>query len=305
MEENNTTPSQEPAPVTPAPEKTPLFYKKELLITLLSFLVISLAFGLLTLCFNFPTDLANLQMSKGKVSIDYNPAYLTPVIVLACLNSLLVTLLGLFAPLLPSKPTVNKAKNWIVYLILLLLGLAAYFIIAFGLMAYKLPLWAALIIDNFICDIYLYLMLKLYLYNYVEDKRLFYEIIRFALVGIIAGLFDFATCYVFEFKILPQSWADIWLTIVSVTMGFIIGVTVNYLCSVYMVYKATTDKSISKTMWGKVLFVILAAVGLGINYLLQWLFYDKLGLGFLTVFIIRTLIVMVWNYLSRKYLIFK
>ena len=81
--------------------------------------------------------------------------------------------------------------------------------------------------------------------------------------------------------------------------------------STYMVYKASKS-NLAKTAKGVIFFVVLSAIGLGIGigleYLLYDLFYLTLGIGIFiypVVFVVRTLVVMVYNYLSRKLLIYR
>lgn len=303
-------PNQEPSAAPTEPSKAepkqekPVFYKKELILALGAIILLSLLFSCLSLIYKTPASDATNWGEIAKIKFDWN--FMPYTIGFAVGDGIIITVLILFGRLMgQEKPILNKARPWITYAILFILGLAAYIVMVVGLRTIPISFFAAVLIANLIYSVYLYLMAKLYFFGYVYDKRIFYEVVRFALVGVIASIFDLTTCYLFEFVILPQTWPSIWLTIVSVTMGFIIGVTVNYLCSVYMVFKATTEKDKSRTAWGRVLFVILAAVGLFIGYGLQYLFYDYLKVGYVTTFIIRTLIVLIWNYFSRKYLIFR
>ncbi|MCI2069394.1 MAG: GtrA family protein [Bacilli bacterium] len=285
-------------------EKKPAFYKTELLVNGLAILLFSLAVGLISLIYKGPSDMRSLVLS-AQSTLNYDFNLIPYALIFSLVDGFLLTGLNLLFPYKEEKAQVKSLRNWIVYTVLFLLGLLAYFVMAFGLMAFSLSAPVSFGLANLIFSIYIFLMIKLYFFQAIEDKGKFWEIVRFALVGVIASLFDFTTCYLFEFKILPQSWVPIALTIVSVTMGFIVGVTINYLCSVYMVFKATTEKSIGKTGKGKFLFVFLGAVGLFMGYGLQWFFFDLLKVGYVVTFIIRTLIVLVWNYLSRKAWIFK
>jgi putative flippase GtrA len=288
-------------------ETKPVFYKKELIIASVLILAISLIFALLSLIYKGPFNMTSLKMGKDSstyIELDLNALYYS--LSFAAAEGIILACSVLFFPVIgKEKPVMNKLSSWIIMSVLYLLGICAYAVIVIGLMTFKINLLVSTLVASLIYLIYLYLMIKMYFFSYVSDKRVFYEIVRFALVGVIAAMFDFSTCYVFEYFILPQTWQAIYLTIGSVTAGFIVGVTVNYLCSVYMVFKDTTSKDTSKTPKGRFMFVFLSAVGLLFGYGLQYLFYDFMGVGYVLTFIIRTLIVLVWNYLSRKYLIFR
>ena len=142
------------------------------------------------------------------------------------------------------------------------------------------------------------------------SNALFWEIFRFAIVGLVAAVFDFATCFIFQFLIFGGSTA-LYVTGIATVMGFIIGVTINYLMSTYMVYKAAKS-NFSKSAKGIITFLVLSILGLLIGVGIQYVLYDFLfihiGVSFLTYpvdFVIRTLVVMVYNYITRKLFIYR
>ena len=146
--------------------------------------------------------------------------------------------------------------------------------------------------------------------NRTYSNNLFWEIFRFGIVGLVAAVFDFLTVFAFRFGVFG-SGTDWYVTLISTTCGFIVGVTINYLMSTYMVYKASKS-NLAKTAKGVIFFVVLSAIGLGIGIGLEYLLYDffflNLGIGIFiypVVFVVRTLVVMVYNYLSRKLLIYR
>ena len=156
-------------------------------------------------------------------------------------------------------------------------------------------------------DLFIY---KLYMENRTYSNNLFWEIFRFGIVGLVAAVFDFLTVFAFRFGVFG-SGTDWYVTLISTTCGFIVGVTINYLMSTYMVYKASKS-NLAKTAKGVIFFVVLSAIGLGIGIGLEYLLYDffflNLGIGIFiypVVFVVRTLVVMVYNYLSRKLLIYR
>ena len=184
------------------------------------------------------------------------------------------------------------------------LGLCAYVVLSQIIYVYlNLGKGLSFFISTSITLIYVYIMFKLYFQNKVDSKKIIWELVRFALVGIIAALFDFSTVSLMRFAVLKNVSNNTLVTIVAVTCGFIVGVIVNYLCSIFMVYKTGVNNS--KTLKGAALFVGLSAAGLLIGIGLEAIFYDWLKLPYPAVFVIRTLVVLVWNYVTRKLFIFK
>lgn len=294
MESNSTTNNQQ------IENKRPIVYKKEAVIISCIIILLSTIVSLISLPLHFSEE--SIKVGEFLILKDQ----ILPSFLFGLGVNIILFLVSYFFKLTPDKNTFldNKLTNIICLSILFLLGILAFIVLntviySLGLTNFPLTTF----ISSFIELIYFYLMIKLYVFNYIQEKNIFYEIIRFALVGVIASIFDFTTCFIFQFYIL-NSLPAIWITILSVTAGFIIGVIVNYLCSVYMVFKSSSSNK-SKTLYGKVLFLVLACVGLGLGYLLQYFFYNVLNVGYVSTFIIRTLIVLVWNYLSRKFFIFK
>jgi len=276
-----------------------LFNKKELIVMSLVVLAITILSSILINLINFSNNY--IEIAELRVNIPL----LLPSLLISLLGGIIITIVPILFKLPAVKPILSSKKYWIIYMILFVLGLVAFQAIIMGLTSLSVSLPISTAVSVIVFSIYLYLMLKMYIYGYIGHKGIFYEVVRFGLVGVIAAMFDFTTCYIFQYLILPQSWSDIALTIVSVTFGFMVGVFVNYICSVYIVFRNTTDKNKSRTLFGRFLFVALASMGLFMGYGFQYLFFNLLHLGYILTFVIRTLIVLVWNYLSRKFFIFK
>ena len=204
----------------------------------------------------------------------------------------------------------NKCRNAFLLVILALFGVLAFVVMGILVPVTTLPralIQGAIAVVVGVYDLFIY---KLYMENRTYSNNLFWEIFRFGIVGLVAAVFDFLTVFAFRFGVFG-SGTDWYVTLISTTCGFIVGVTINYLMSTYMVYKASKS-NLAKTAKGVIFFVVLSAIGLGIGIGLEYLLYDffflNLGIGIFiypVVFVVRTLVVMVYNYLSRKLLIYK
>ena len=168
-----------------------------------------------------------------------------------------------------------------------------------------------------------------------NDRRK--ELVRFLICGIAAALTDYLFCQlvilIFNSANISIPW--IWLTVISTAIGFIFGVLVNYLLSTYWVYQ-NVDKNVNtKSTRFIILFVLLslAAMGLSIGAMLlcdvvivnglsmasivELSVMDLIkgyGWGFLAQgifwayfisFCIKTLVGLVFNYFTRKYILYK
>jgi putative flippase GtrA len=160
------------------------------------------------------------------------------------------------------------------------------------------------------------------------------EIIRFLVIGIVATIFDFLTkLLVSGLMKNANERANLG---VSTLAGFIIGVAVNYIFSVLWVFQNVADKNAAKKQSKLWLFVFLGFIGLLISLVIfygshyffvavtagainlvsgskapmnifhgDWSFFSNGSFWvYFAVFCVSTLIVLVWNYKSRKKWIF-
>ena len=123
-----------------------------------------------------------------------------------------------------------------------------------------------------------------------KTKKILVQIFKFAIVGVVATLIDFLFLYIFrEFFKFPVVLAN--------TLSFVISVIYNYTASVKWVFDVNKEKSAEKQF---ITFIIFSVIGLLINDLIMWISVDHLNIYYLLAKIIATLIVMVFNFVSRK-----
>lgn len=157
--------------------------------------------------------------------------------------------------------------------------------------------------------------LKNWYINFNNNHKKLCEIIRFVIVGGIATVIDYLVMgivlYLFNPSLYPHFY-NVWIgkigeptvlaTIVGTGLGFCVSLVANYLLSVFFVYE---EKGNSKSAKGVLLFVVLSVIGLLINMLGMWIGYDLCHINEWITKIIMTLLVLVYNYVTRKLFIFK
>ena len=116
--------------------------------------------------------------------------------------------------------------------------------------------------------------------------------------------------YVFNPKLYPNFF-NVWFgggspstlaTVVGTSVGFGVGILCSYLLSIYVVFN---NKGNSKTPKGTILFFVFSIVGFFLNMAGMWLGYDLLKINEWIVKIIMTLVVLIYNFVTRKLFIFK
>ena len=163
----------------------------------------------------------------------------------------------------------------------------------------------------------------------MSKKENTWELIKFLITGVVCAAADFLTTSLF-LRIcngLPSALQSA----LSLLAGFIVGVILNYILSTYWVFRGKQDSKVTKSTKFIVLFVVFSAIAYGlsygtyeicrivmqhaaqinindanINYILQFTFWgDALFWLFALAFVLKTLVGLIWNYLKRKYTIYK
>ncbi len=151
--------------------------------------------------------------------------------------------------------------------------------------------------------------------EFINQQTLLGEILRFVFVGGVATVIDFLfmgiTLYIFA----PENYPNFFnvffgakvsptalAAAVSTGVGFLFGLTSNYILSVLFVFN---EKGKSKTVKGFLVFCLFSLGGLLIQEVGMWLLFGKIGVNEWIVKILMTLVVLVYNYVTRKIFIFR
>jgi putative flippase GtrA len=90
--------------------------------------------------------------------------------------------------------------------------------------------------------------------------------------------------------------------LISNGIGFMAGTTLLYVLSVFWVFSRRSIQSRHLEYW---LFIVIGVVGVGLNELLIWVFTEKVHVYYLYSKIIAGCTVFFWNFLSRRYILFR
>ncbi|MDR0748200.1 MAG: GtrA family protein [Tannerellaceae bacterium] len=126
-----------------------------------------------------------------------------------------------------------------------------------------------------------------------KSGNLFVQLLRYTFVGGLAFIVDVGLLF-----ILTEYAAFYYL--VSATCSFIAGLLVNYYISTIWVFGSSPYKKGIEF----VLFALVGLIGLGLNDLLIWVFTEKCGIYYMLSKLLTAVLVYMWNFLGRRYLIF-
>ena len=127
-------------------------------------------------------------------------------------------------------------------------------------------------------------------HGYEQMKRLIWQMVKFGGVGAVCTAIDFACLYALrEFM-----GVDV---LVASGLAFAISVVVNYCLSVRFVFNVDESKSKLRNF---VLFIIFSVIGLVLTEIIMYVGAELLVVNYLLVKVISTVIVMVFNFVTRK-----
>jgi len=137
---------------------------------------------------------------------------------------------------------------------------------------------------------------------FFEKSRFFkLEFIRYAFVGGIATVADFTVLFLFREFLLKDGMISLYI---STALGFTAGLLVNYILSLMFVFVSAKGTNKGRKPIDIILFAVIGLIGLFLSELGMFVGVKLLGLYYLIVKSIVTLVVLIWNYLARKFLIF-
>lgn len=167
-----------------------------------------------------------------------------------------------------------------------------------------------------------------------KRKNIWLELLRFIVCGIAAALTDILIAQLVISAFGNSPIHKNVVIAISTAAGFAVSVIVNYLISTFWVYQNVEDKNKTKTPQFITIFIILSLIAMFISIgtmLLCNVFSEaafninvadesfigligNLGWGFLSSaifwayaisFIIKTLVGLIFNYFTRKYILYK
>ena len=138
---------------------------------------------------------------------------------------------------------------------------------------------------------------------------------KFLVVGGGATLVDFLAMSLTLYLFAPDKYPNFFnvfygsdrptvaATVTGTAVGFTIGLIFNYVFSLIFVF-TSSDTTRAKTVRGFVEFAALSSVGLIIHTAGMYLFFELLHADEWVIKIMLTAVVLVFNYVTRKYLLF-
>lgn len=128
-----------------------------------------------------------------------------------------------------------------------------------------------------------------------ETSNWIIQLIRYIFVGGLAFLLDYGLLYLFT------EFANIHY-LKSATISFIAGLIVNYTLSTKWIFKKS---KIPNTFLEFIVYGIIGVIGLLLNDILIFVFTEMIHVHYMISKLLATTIVMAWNFIGRRSILFK
>ena len=123
-----------------------------------------------------------------------------------------------------------------------------------------------------------------------KTRKLLIQIFKFGIVGVIATLIDWLVFFI------ASNILHIYY-IISAILSFTVSVIYNYIASVKWVFDVDKKKDPRKNF---IIFIVLSIIGLILTLIIMKIGVDLLGINAMLMKILSTVIVMIFNFVTRK-----
>ncbi len=131
--------------------------------------------------------------------------------------------------------------------------------------------------------------------RYSQIKQLLFapDFLKFVIAGVLSVMIEYAVLIIFVEKVHLK-------VLFSNSIAFVAATTFNYIISRLWVF-GKSNKRIRHELF---LFFATGCVGLVINQSVMWILVDSYQLNYKIAKLFAILVVVVWNFLTKKFLVF-
>jgi putative flippase GtrA len=132
------------------------------------------------------------------------------------------------------------------------------------------------------------------------------QFVRYMLVGGLATVADWVLLFGFEYLIVTLSdstWVQTAAKYIAAVIGFTAGLVINFLLTRAFVFNGQEARA-GNTAGEFAGHLVVGVIGLLLTEMFLW-FGDLLSIHFMLAKVVATVIVFFWNYLARKFIVYK
>ena len=136
---------------------------------------------------------------------------------------------------------------------------------------------------------------------YRKTDNIFIQFFRYCFVGGIATLAEGGALWLIQHFIFKEAGG--FLVFISQAIAFVLGLIVNFILSKLFVFQEKSERTNAAGEFAA--YAVIGVVGLLIKELLLWVFNIQIGWHYMLVWVISTIIVLVWNYAARRVALYR
>ena len=136
---------------------------------------------------------------------------------------------------------------------------------------------------------------------YQKTDNIFIQFFRYCFVGGLATVVEGGALWLIQHFILRE---QVGFTVtISQGIAFVLGLVANFILSKLFVFQEKSEKTNAAGEF--VAYAVIGVIGLLIKELLLWIFNLQLGIHYMLVWVISTIIVLIWNYAARRIALYR
>ena len=136
---------------------------------------------------------------------------------------------------------------------------------------------------------------------YQKTDNIFIQFFRYCFVGGIATVVEGGALWLIQHFLFREAAG--FFVFAAQAIDFILGLTANFAFSKLFVFQEKSEKTNAAGEF--VAYGVIGVVGLGIKWLMLWGFNTMLGWHYMLVWLVATVLVLIWNYAARRILLYR
>lgn len=136
---------------------------------------------------------------------------------------------------------------------------------------------------------------------YQKTDNVFIQFFRYCFVGGIATVVEGGTLWLIQHFLFKETGG--FYVYISQGIAFALGLIANFILSKLFVFQEKSEKTNAAGEFAA--YAMIGIVGLLIKELLLWVFHVQIGIHYMLVWVISTIIVLIWNYAARKIALYR
>lgn len=136
---------------------------------------------------------------------------------------------------------------------------------------------------------------------YQKTDNVFIQFFRYCFVGGLATLVEGGALWLIQHFVFKE---QVGFTVyISQGIAFVLGLIANFILSKLFVFQEKSEKT--NAVGEFVTYTVIGVIGLLIKELLLWCFNIQLGVHYMLVWVVSTVIVLIWNYAARRVVLYR